>query len=167
MAEWAETLRRAVDRVITCPECGSSFDFTKRVCGFCAKKPQPGFLYMQVHVWDPEIDASEVPAAHDRPVWHKTIDARAGGTVLRHVVEPVPGGGEDPEVLRVRVDGRGMVLEPVGDREIHVVSNGRIERLVRERRFALPAEGSTFGLHFGALDAPHRMAALRHVTGGA
>ena len=165
MAEWAEVLRRAADRVVSCKGCRSTFDVTAGTCQFCTEGLSPEFIHMQVNRWDPEFDATATVSPH--AVWHKMIDPASDGIVLRHVVEPVLADAQDPPVLRVRMVPRGISIEPLGGRDVHVVMGGRMQRLERETRLPLPKPGSEVLLHFGALDKPHRMAILRHYPGGA
>jgi DNA-binding helix-hairpin-helix protein with protein kinase domain len=167
MAEWAEVLRQAADRVVSCKGCHSTFDVTAGTCHFCTEGLRPEFIHMQVNRWDPEIDEDEASAVSPRAVWHKMLDPASDGIVLRHVVEPVLADAEDPPVLRVRLVQRGISLEPLGGGDVHVVMGGRMQRLERETRLPVPKPGSEIFLHFGALERPHRMAVLRYYSGGA
>lgn len=168
MAEWAESLRRAADRVVSCRSCGSSFDVTAGRCQFCAAGSQPSFIHMQVNRWDPEIDdAAGASAVSSRAVWHKMLDVTRDSLVLRHVVEPVLADAEDAPVLRVRVLKSGIALEPLANNEVHVVLGGRVQRLGAEIKLPLPKAGREVFLHFGPLDSPHRMAVLRLYSEGA
>lgn len=165
MAEWAEMLLRAADRIVSCRACGSSFDVTAGSCPFCPDSPQPSFIHMQVNRWDPEIDDMGASAVSSRPVWHKMLDAANESVILRHVVEPVLANAEDTPVLRIRILRNGVAIEPLSGHETHLVLGGRIQRIDREMKFPMPTEGNEAYLHFGALDCPHRMAVLRLVGG--
>ncbi len=167
MAEWADVLRRAVDRVVSCRGCGSTFDVTAGTCPFCTGNVRPAFIHMQVNRWDPEIDDAGGSAVSTRPVWHKMLDVDRGSVIRRHVVEPTLADADDPPVLRVRNVPRGIAVEPLSDHEVHVALGGRLQRIDRETRLPLPAPGSEAYLHFGPMDRPHRMAALRYYAGGA
>lgn len=167
MNEWADVLRRAADRVVSCKSCGSSFDVTAGSCRFCTASPRPSFIHMQVHRWDPEIDDAGASAVSTRAVWHKMLDMTKDSVVLRHVVEPVLVDAEDPPVLRVRVLRSGIAVEPLSDHEVHVALGGRIQRVGSEVKLPLPKTGSEAYLHFGPMDRPHRMAALRLYSEGA
>jgi serine/threonine protein kinase len=167
MNEWADVLRRAADRVVSCKSCGSSFDVTAGSCQFCTASPRPSFIHMQVNRWDPEIDDAGASAVSTRAVWHKMLDMTKDSVVLRHVVEPVLADAEDQPVLRVRVLKSGIALEALSNNEIHVVLGGRTQRLGAELKLPLPKTGSETFLHFGPLDRPHRMAVLRLYLEGA
>ena len=167
MNEWADVLRRAADRVVSCKSCGSSFDVTAGSCQFCTASPRPSFIHMQVNRWDPEIDDAGASAVSTRAVWHKMLDMTKDSVVLRHVVEPVLSDAEDQPVLRVRVLKSGIALEALSNNEIHVVLGGRTQRLGAELKLPLPKTGSEAFLHFGPLDRPHRMAVLRLYLEGA
>ena len=165
MAEWAEALRRAADRIVSCPSCTSTFDVTAGNCPFCPESPRPLFVHMQVNRWDPEIDDTGASAVSSRPVWHKMLDATQDSVVLRHVIEPVLADAEDLPVLRVRILRSGIAIEPLSGRELHAVLGGRIQRIEQETKLPMPKAGSEVYLHFGAMDRPHRMAVLRLVEG--
>lgn len=165
MGEWADVLRRAVDRVVSCRGCGSTFDVTAGTCRFCTGNIRPRFIHMQVNRWDPEIDDAGGSAISTRPVWHKMLDLDREGVVRRHVVEPTLADADDPPVLRVRAVPRGIAVEPLSGHEVHVVLGGRLQRIERETRLPLPAPGNEAYLHFGPMDRPHRMAALRYYPG--
>ena len=167
MAEWADVLRRAADRVVSCSGCGSTFDVTAGTCHFCTGNLRPAFIHMQVNRWDPEIDDAGGSAVSSRPVWHKMLDVVQGSVIHRHVVEPTLADAEDQPVLRVRAVPRGIAVEPLSSYEIHVALAGKLQRLERETRLPLPAPGSEAYLHYGPMDRPHRMAALRYYAGGA
>ncbi len=168
MAEWAEALRRAADRVVSCSSCGSSFDVTAGSCQFCTASPRASFIHMQVNRWDPDIDdAAGASAVSTRAVWHKMLDVTKDSLVLRHVVEPVLADAEDAPVLRVRVLKSGIAIEPLSNHEMHVVVGGRLQRVGSEIKLPLPKAGSEAYLHFGPLDRPHRMAVLRLYSEGA
>ncbi|MEF8701255.1 MAG: hypothetical protein V5B33_18480 [Candidatus Accumulibacter sp. UW20] len=163
MAEWAEALRCAADRVVSCRSCDSSFDVTARKCPFCTASPSPSFIHMQVNRWDPEFDdAAGASAVSTRgAVWHKMIDVMKDSVVLRHVVEPVLADRDDAPVLRVRVLRSGIAIEALANQEVHVVLGGRMLRMGAEIKLPLPKAGNEAILHFGPLDRPHRMAVLR------
>lgn len=165
MAEWAEVLRRAADRIVSCGGCGSTFDVTAGNCPFCPESPRPSFIHMQVNRWDPDIDDTGASAVSSRPVWHKMLDATKESVVLRHVIEPVLADAEDPPVLRICILRSGIAIEPLSGHEIHVVLGERIQRIDREMKLPMPKAGNEVFLHFGALDRPHRMAVLRFVEG--
>ncbi|MCP3169966.1 protein kinase family protein [Myxococcus qinghaiensis] len=167
MSEWADVLRRAADRVVSCKGCGSTFDVTAGSCQFCTASPRASFIHMQVNRWDPEIDDAGASAVSTRAVWHKMLDVRKDSLVLRHVVEPVLADAEDAPVLRVRVLKSGIALEALSNNEVHVVLGGRTQRLAAELKLPLPKAGSEAFLHFGPLDRPHRMAVLRLYSEGA
>ena len=167
MNEWADVLRRAADRVVSCKSCGSSFDVTAGSCQFCTASPRPSFIHMQVNRWDPEIDDAGASAVSTRAVWHKMLDMTKDSVVLRHVIEPVLADAADQPVLRVRVLKSGIALEALSNNEIHVVLGGRAQRLGAELKLPLPKTGSEAFLHFGPLDRPHRMAVLRLYLEGA
>lgn len=162
MVEWADALRLAADCVVSCPGCKSSFDISAKTCHFCNSGVQPGFVHLEVHRWDPEADESEASAVHSHAVWHRMIDAGSDGVVLRHVVEPVLAASPDPPALRVRFIRQEISIEPLDGREILVVKGGQIQRLEGETRFRLPTQGHEIYLHFGPIDRPHRLAALRY-----
>jgi serine/threonine protein kinase len=165
MTEWAEVLRRAADRIVSCVGCESSFDVTAGNCPFCPERPRPSFIHMQVNRWDPDIDDVSASAVSSRPVWHKMLDATKESVVLRHVVEPVLADAEDPPVLRIRILRSGIAIEPLSGHEIHVMFGERIQRIDREVKLPMPKAGNEIYLHFGALNRPHRMAVLRLVEG--
>ena len=131
MVEWADVLRRAADRVVSCKGCGSTFDVTAGTCQFCTASLRPAFIHMQVNRWDARIDDTGASAVSSRPVWHKMLDASKDGVVMRHVVEPVLADSDDPPVLRVRVVPRGISIEPLSSHEIHVVLGARLQQLSR------------------------------------
>lgn len=159
MAEWADVLRRAADRVVSCKACTSSFDVTRGRCPFCTAGPMPSFLHLQVNRWDPEL----TPRIGAHPVWHQMLDTTKDSVVLRHVVEPVLADSDDEPVLRVRILKSGIAIEPLASRDLHVVLGGRIQRLDREKTLPTPRPGAEIFLHFGPLDQPHRVAVLRLV----
>jgi len=162
MNEWTDILRRAADRVVSCKSCGSSYDVTAGSCPFCAASPRASFIHMQVNRWDPEIDdTAGGSAVSTRAVWHKMLDATKDSLVLRHVVEPVLADAEDEPVLRVRMLRSGIAIDAIADTEVHVVLPRRIERLCPGINLPLPKPGHEVYLHFGPMDRPHRMAALR------
>ena len=165
MAEWSETLRRAADRIISCPSCTSTFDVTAGNCPFCPDSPRPSFIHMQVNRWDPEIDDTGGSAVSSRPVWHKMLDASQDSVVLRHVIEPVLADAEDLPALRIRILRSGIAIEPLSGHEVHAVVGGRIQRVERETKLPMPKAGNEVYLHFGAMDRPHRMAVLRLMEG--
>jgi len=167
MVEWAEVLRRAADRIVSCKSCGSSFDVTAGNCQFCSANQRPSFIHMQVNRWDPEIDDAGPLAVSSRAVWHKMLDATKDSVVLRHVVEPALVDAEDLPVLRVRVLRSGIAVELLSNHEVHVALGGRLQRVASEVKLPLPKAGSEAYLHFGQLDRPHRMAVLRLFTEGA
>lgn len=166
MSEWAEVLRRAADRVVTCKGCGSSFDVSATSCQFCSGSQRPSFIHMQVNRWDPVHDDEGPSAVSSHAVWHKMLDATKDSVVLRHVVEPVHVEGEDQPVLRVRILRSGIAIEPLANQELHVALGGRLQRITSEVKLPLPKAGSEAYLHFGPLDRPHRMAVLRMITEG-
>jgi DNA-binding helix-hairpin-helix protein with protein kinase domain len=160
MAEWAEGLQRAAAYTVRCAGCGSTFYVSARYCPFCVASPEPKFIHMQVHRWDPEID--EEPGASriaSKPVWHKMVDLEA--EVYRHVTEPVLAGADDPPVLSVRLVASGVAVAPLGGYLVHVARGGTLRRVERETIFPLPVPGRELCLHFGDVEAPHRMAILR------
>lgn len=165
MSEWVEVLRRAVDRVVSCKSCGSSFEVARK-CGFCGGGTAPEFIHMQVNRWDPDLDPDETNAIGSRPVWHKMIDI-AGDVVSRHVFEPTLANAKDPPVLRIRPVARGISIEVMNDVELHVVLAGRIQRVEREISLPTPKPGNEVYLHFGSLSRAHRMAVLRLHAGSA
>lgn len=161
MHEWTDVLRRAADRVVACKGCGSSFDVPAGSCPFCSANLRPSFIHMQVNRWDPEIDDAGASAVSSKAVWHKMLDATKDSYILRHVVEPVLADAEDERVLGIRVLKSGIALEELSTQEVHVVLRERIQRVGTEIRLPLPKAGSEVYLHFGPLNLPHRMAALR------
>jgi serine/threonine protein kinase len=167
MNEWADVLRRAADRVVSCKSCSSSFDVTAGSCQFCTASPRASFIHMQVNRWDPELDdAAGASAVSTRAVWHKMLDVTKDSVLLRHVVEPVLADAEDAPVIRVRVLKSGIAIEALANHEVHVVLGGRMQRLGAELKLPLPKAGSEAFLHFGPLDRPHRMAVLRLYSEG-
>lgn len=163
MANWAEVLRRAADRIVSCDACGSSFDVTAGNCPFCPDSPRPSFIHMQVNRWDPEIDDTGGSAVSSRPVWHKMLDASQDSVVLRHVIEPVLADADDLPALRIRILRSGIAIEPLSGHEVHAVVAGHIQRIERETKLHMPKAGNEVYLHFGAMDRPHRMGVLRLV----
>lgn len=166
MAEWAEGLQRAAAYTVRCGGCGSSFYVSARHCPFCAAGPEPKFIHMQVHRWDPGIDDEPgVSAISSKPVWHKILDLES--EVHRHVTEPVLAGAEDPPVLLVRLVASGVAIAPLGGYEVHVVLGTELRRLEREMILPLPTPGRELCLHFGPRERPHRMGVLRYYGGAA
>ena len=166
MAEWAEWLQRAAAYTVRCAKCGSTFYVSARHCPFCAASPEPQFIHMQVHRWEPTVD--EDPGATSiasKPVWHKIVDLEA--QVHRHVTEPVLAGADDPAVLSVRVVASGVAVAPLDGYRVHVARGGTLRRIERETIFPLPVPGRELCLHFGDADKPHRMAMLRWYGGAA
>lgn len=161
MTEWADVLRRAADRVVTCKGCASTFDVTCGTCPFCTANLRPSFIHMQVVRWDPELDDTGASAVGTQAVWHKMLDVTEESVVLRHVVEPVLADAEDQPAFRVRVLRSGIAIEPLSNQEVHVVLGGRLQRVGSEVKLPPPKVGNEAYLHFGPLDRPHRMAVLR------
>lgn len=162
MAEWAETLRRAADRIVSCPNCGSTFDVTAGSCPFCIERPQPSFIHMQVNRWDPDFDGLGASAVSPQAVWHKMLSATEDSVIHRHVVEPVLADAEDQPVLRIRILRSGIAVEALSmNHEVHVVVGDRVQRIERETKLPMPKAGAEAYLHFGPLFRPHRMAVLR------
>jgi serine/threonine protein kinase len=159
LAEWADVLRSAADRAVACKACASSFDVTRGRCPFCSAGLVPTFIHLQVSRWDPEL----TPALGAHPVWHQMLDATKDSVIRRHVVEPVLADSDDEPVLRVKILKSGLAIEPLANREIHVVIGGRVQRLDREKALPMPRPGAEVILHFGPLDQPHRVAVLRLV----
>ena len=164
-AEWAEVLRETADRMVTCPGCGSSFDVTMQVCGFCPAKRRPAFIHMQINRWDPEAGEQESEAVGVEPVWNKMLDLAGDTVVHRHVVRPTIASADDLPVMTVRRAERGVSIEPMAGAEIHAVVDGQLHEIDRPRTLPLPSEGHEIYLHFGPLDMPHRIAALRYYPG--
>lgn len=162
LAEWADVLRRLADRLMSCPDCGSSF-YVAPICPFC-ESGRPPFIQMQVHRWDPACDDDGVSAVSTEPVWRKIIDLtddEAGaGLVQRHVTAPVLADAEDGPVLRIRQVPGGIQVELLADCEVHVLLRGRLQRIVGRKLLPVPIPGDESLLHFGPLDRPHRMARL-------
>jgi serine/threonine protein kinase len=164
MTEWADVLRRAADRIVSCKDCGSSFDVTTANCPFCASSSCPTFIHMQVNRWDPDIDDSDGSAVGTCPTWHKIIEVKHDSVVEihRHVVEPVLADSDDPVVLRIGILRSGITVEHLADHEIHVVRDGRLVKITGKTKLPMPKQGHEVYLHFGKLDHPHRMAVLRY-----
>lgn len=161
MANWADVLRRAADRIVSCKACGSSFDVTAWNCPFCPDGQRPSFIHMQVNRWDPEIDDTGASAVSSHPVWHKILGVTQDSTVLRHVIEPVLADAEDLPAFRIRILRSGIAIEPLNGHEVHVVVGRRLLRIEHEAKLPMPTVGNEIYLHFGAMDRPHRMAVLR------
>jgi DNA-binding helix-hairpin-helix protein with protein kinase domain len=166
MAEWAEGLQRAAAYTVRCEGCGSSFYVSARHCPFCPASPEPEFIHMQVHRWDPGIDdAPGVSAIASKAVWHKILDLES--EVHRHVTEPVLPGADDPAVLSVRLVASGVAIAPLGGYEVHVVLGQELRRLEREMILPLPKAGREVCLHFGPRERSHRIGVLRYYGGAA
>jgi len=167
MAEWADVLLRAVDRVVSCKGCGSTFDITAANCPFCASSPRQSFIHMQVNRWDPELDDAIGSPVSTGAVWQKMISVIPGSIteIHRHVVEPIMADSDSSPVLRIGILHCSITIEPLSGHEINVVLGDRIQRIDREMKLPMPKEGNEVYLHFGALDLPHRMAVLRLVEG--
>lgn len=168
LAEWTEVLRRLADRLLSCPDCGSSFYVAPR-CPFCGAGRRP-FIQMQVHRWDPEHDDDGGSAVGTEPVWRKIIDLTDrpdAGLVRRHVLTPVLADADDEPVLRIRQVPGGIQVELLADWEVHVLLRGRLQRLEGRKLLPEPKPGDEALLHFGPLDRPHRLAGLRWHGGGA
>ena len=63
------------------------------------------------------------------------------------------------------VGPNGIAIEPLAGHEVHAAVGGRIQRIEHETKLPMPKVGNEIYLHFGAMDRPHRMAALRLVEG--
>lgn len=164
MAEWADVLSRAVDRIVSCKNCGSTFDVAATNCPFCASSPRPSFIHMQVNRWEPELDETEASAVSTRAVWHKMIDATPDSVteIHRHVLEPIVTDSENPPVLRIGVMRSGITIEQLNGHEINVALNGRLVKVTGKTKLPIPKQGNEAYLHFGKLNQPHRMAVLRY-----
>jgi DNA-binding helix-hairpin-helix protein with protein kinase domain len=164
MAEWADVLRRSVDRIVSCPDCGSTFDIARANCPFCELSPSPSFIHMQVNRWDPELEDTDASAVSNRAVWHKMIDATPDSVIeiRRHVVEATLAESEDPPVMRIGVLRSGITVEPLAGHEIHVARDGRLVKVTGKTKLLMPKQGEEVYLHFGKLNQPHRMAVLRY-----
>jgi DNA-binding helix-hairpin-helix protein with protein kinase domain len=164
MTEWAEVLCRAADRIVSCKDCGSTFDVTSANCPFCASNSCPTFIHMQVNRWDPDIDDSDGSTVSTRPTWHKIIDVTHDSVVeiSRHVVEPVLAGSDDSAVMRIGVLRSGITVEQLAGHEIHIVRDGRLVKITGKTKLPMPIHGHEVYLHFGKLNQPHRMAVLRY-----
>lgn len=165
MAEWADVLHRATDRIVSCKECESTFDVTATNCPFCVSSPRPSFIHMQVNRWDPELDDTDASAVSTRAVWHKMMDATPDSVteICRHVVEPIVTDSDNHPVLRIGVLRSGITVEHLNGHEVHVVAlNGRLVKVTGKTKFPMPKQGNEVYLHFGKLNQPHRIAVLRY-----
>ena len=164
MTEWADVLHRAVDRIVSCKECESTFDVGAKNCPFCAASPSPSFIHMQVNRWDPELDDTEAPTVSTRAFWHKMIGSTPESVteIRRHVVEPIMADSDNPPVMRIGVLRSGITVEHLNGQEMHVALNGRLVKVTGKTKFPMPKPGNEVYLHFGKLNQPHRMAALRY-----
>lgn len=164
MAEWADVLRRAADRIVSCKECESTFDVGAKNCPFCAASPSPSFIHMQVNRWDPELDDTSTSAVSPRAVWHKIIEVTPDSVteIHRHVVEPIMTDSDNSPVLRIGVLRSGITVEHLNGHEMHVALNGRLVKVTGKTKFPMPKPGNELCLHFGKLNQPHRMAVLRY-----
>jgi DNA-binding helix-hairpin-helix protein with protein kinase domain len=164
MAEWVDVLHRAADRIVSCKDCGSTFDVAAANCPFCASSPRPSFIHMQVNRWDPELDDAIASPVSTRAVWHKMIAVAPDSVteIHRHVVEPTVSDSDNPPVLRISVLRSGITIEHLNGHEIHVVLNGRLVKLTGKTKLPMPKQGNEVNLHFGKLNQPHRMAVLSY-----
>jgi eukaryotic-like serine/threonine-protein kinase len=169
LAEWTDLLRRLADRLVSCPDCGSSY-YVAAVCPFC-RSNRRSFIQMEVHRWNPVCDDDGGSAVGTEPVWRKIIDLTENGVgaglVHRHVIAPVPADGHDEPVLRIRQVSGGIQLELLADCEVHLLLRGRLQRIEGRKLLPVPIAGDESLLHFGPLDSPHRLARLRWHGGGA
>jgi DNA-binding helix-hairpin-helix protein with protein kinase domain len=165
MAEWADALRRAAARIVSCKNCGSTFDVAAKNCPFCESSPVPSFIHMQVNRWIPVDEEDEdASAISNYAVWHKMIDATPDSIteIHRHVVEPIMTDSDDLSVLRIGVLRSGITVEPMNGHEIHVALNGRLVKITGKTKLPMPKQGNEAYLHFGKLNQSHRMAVLCH-----
>ena len=84
VAAWRDALHQALDQLLDCPECGSSYYLNNRCCPWC-DEPRPAFVLGNVYASDPQVERTE-----DNPAG---LVQRGGRPLLLHRVA-VQSGGE-------------------------------------------------------------------------
>jgi DNA-binding helix-hairpin-helix protein with protein kinase domain len=162
--EWTDALHRASDRTIDCRVCGlSTFDALVR-CPWC-QSPRRRHARLNLHRWLP----GRRPAYEPTSCYGVSFDVTPGAeyTLTRRVTHGATGPRMNEPVVVMRVVKRGFEVraaaaaaEPV---RLRRPSDGDSHLLGTD---FVPFVASEHHLHFGALDAPHRLGALTIVEGG-
>lgn len=167
VSAWTERLHSAANQTLRCQGCRGTYFANATACPWC-DRPRDRFVRVIVRRWEP------------------------GRGVVGKDVQPAPAAqlvvsdGESLELTARFTDGRagtrsrstegaieprekGLFVQPSsGATWFTAPTNAKPEegaKAVSARGATLPTEGSGWRLHFGPLDAPHRVAIVREALG--
>ncbi len=113
VAAWRDALHQALDQLLDCPDCGSSYYLNNRCCPWC-DEPRPAFVLGNVYSSDPQIKRTEDnpaglvlrdrrPLLLHRFAVQSGAETEVGSWSLR-------GDAMDPEVLRAVLSDGSLVM---------------------------------------------------------
>ena len=170
LSRWAERLRRAADRTVTCSECSGSYFCDRPLCPWC-DAPRPGFVFAAVLLWDPdrrrlrgsggELESApgivRNPGGKPRVVDALAISADEPAELTGRMTHGT--SGSKPK-LRIEFSGDRLTLLPLdGERWRLASTAGRRERWIEGGPvdIAIGGAGPAWMVHAGPADRLHRV----------
>ena len=146
---WAESLDRAADMTLACPDCLGSYYFERSACPWCGAL-RPPYVILKVRVTSPELDCNE-SAPVGAAVYPVPSQFVLPGRLVRGRLDMEM---YDPMVSICAESGRiGVAVADGQVASMRQQDGQRYEQVRQVMRFYPPS----WKLHLGSLDRQHRV----------
>lgn len=166
VSAWVERLHAAADQTLRCQGCGGTYFANATACPWC-DRARGAFVRVIVRRWEP--NEGVVDSDRQAPVARIMVSGGESIELTARFTEGRAGPrSRSTEGMIVRRE-KGLFVQPATGVTWFTAPTkatpGDGARAVSARGVTLPTEGDGWRLHFGPLDAPHRVAIVREVAG--
>jgi len=158
VSSWVESLHVAADQTVRCPDCSATFFVTAPKCRWCGAV-RPAMSQVRFQRWDPA--SGVVPAMGNLariPLVSEVVE------LPRRLTHAESGVGARSVAATLEPTDRGVILRAAGTCWVSDPADPRAKRPleVTERGRVLPLGPieSSWVVHFGPVNEPHRIAVM-------
>jgi eukaryotic-like serine/threonine-protein kinase len=156
LSQWAESLAGAADMVLRCMNCDSTFYSSEVNCTWC-DAARPAFRLMTMHPWIPPREKGGVGSIVPESRLCAAVIPQPGKLVVTERMARAVGGPEKHlPLVEVSVSRDAhLQLTPIQSGDLWLSTLRGSDPVPLDKPKEIPIRWS---LHFGAPDAPHRVA---------